>query len=403
MQSRNEGERNMSEFRINLKQAAGEVGTCRGLARSIGSIQSDLNRTMRSLDFSISQKERIRKRLEMQNDALKEEQRMVQRAASSLQEIVRCYEQTEKGLCGVRVDRLPQGQAAPPSPSWLEKLKQFLKENLDLEERLSVIKKLLKGCEKFGENDEAGIAEDVLSYFEDLMAFFLGDKKGITGAADFCDLTKSSIDVWKGLYDYYSDIYENARTGFFSDIGKRNVKIVGLTASLFGLCSSLLSATDGIGKKSIQSVIADYIDCGKDVFSVIKSGYELKHIKDAASLAKIKEGPWSALGIYMSIGEATAVAGAQIVRSQEKYYADGKWDIGDTGATMIDVSMAGVRGLVHSLTFGTDDLFFGWLQEQFGNHGDPNLNFAEQAAEGYKYLGELIGKNLGKWILSWRK
>ena len=91
----------MSEFRINLKQAAGEVGTCRGLARSIGSIQSDLNRTMRSLDFSISQKERIRKRLEMQSDALKEEQRMVQRAASSLQEIVRCYEQTEKGLCGV--------------------------------------------------------------------------------------------------------------------------------------------------------------------------------------------------------------------------------------------------------------------------------------------------------------
>ena len=91
----------MSEFRINLKQAAGEVKTCRGLARSIGSIQSDLNRTMRSLDFSISQKERIRKRLEMQSDALKEEQRMVQRAASSLQEIVRCYEQTEKGLCGV--------------------------------------------------------------------------------------------------------------------------------------------------------------------------------------------------------------------------------------------------------------------------------------------------------------
>ena len=55
-------------------------------------------------------------------------------------------------------------------------------------------------------------------------------------------------------------------------------------------------------------------------------------------------------------------------RSHEKYYADGQWDIGDTGATGIDVSMTGLYGLSHNLTLGADDWIFGLVDKLSGGN-----------------------------------
>ena len=228
-------------------------------------------------------------------------------------------------------------------------------------------------------------------------SFFSGDKKGLTGASDWCNLADSSIGVWTGLYDYFCDMYKGLKIGFFGDVAQKNVKVLGLSAGFLGLTASILSASNRLDNKQWQSIVADYVDCGKDMLSVIKSGYALKHIGDVKSLSEIKAGPWSALNIYSAIGEAGIQSISQGFRSHEKYYADGQWDMGDTGATGIDISMAGIYGISHSLTLGFDDLIFGAIDNATGGNGTADMSYFEKAAEGYKILANKCGEAIGNW------
>ncbi len=267
-------------------------------------------------------------------------------------------------------------------------------------EILSMIKTLLGGYDSWGKNGEAGILKDAISYIEDFSEFFFGDKKGLTGISNWCNLADSSADVWIKTYDYFASTYKGVTTGFFGEIAKRNVKIMGLSTGILGLAGSILSASDGIDEKKWQSVVADYIGCGKDVLSIVKSGYQLKHIKDVESLANLKAGPWSALGVYSAIGDAGIRVIEQGFRSHEKYYADNKWDLGDTGATCIDISLAGLYGISHTLTLGFDDFIFGAIDKATGGNGNQDMSYIEKSAEGWKILANNIGKGIGEW---WKK
>ena len=123
----------------------------------------------------------------------------------------------------------------------------------------------------------------------------------------------------------------------------------------------------------------------------------MKHIGDIKSLADIKAGPWSAMNVYTAIGNAALQSVSQGIRSHEKYYADGTWDLGDTGVTAIDVSMAGIYGLSHSLTLGLDDLIFGAIDGATGGNGNTDMTYYEKAAEGYKILASKCGEAIGDW------
>ena len=174
-------------------------------------------------------------------------------------------------------------------------------------------------------------------------------------------------------------MYKGLKTGFFGDVAQKNVKVLGLSAGFLGLTASILSASNGLDNKQWQSIVADYVDCGKDMLSVIKAG------------------PWSALNIYSAIGEAGIQSISQGFRSHEKYYADGQWDMGDTGATGIDISMAGIYGISHSLTLGFDDLIFGAIDNATGGNGTADMSYFEKAAEGYKILANKCGEAIGNW------
>lgn len=289
------------------------------------------------------------------------------------------------------------GPGGNPFSSWLDGLLADVQEEKDT---LSVVKLLLKGSDEWGNIGEAGILENMISYIEDYSAFFTGDKKGLTGASDWMNLADSSVGVWKEIYDYYYDMYEGVKTGFFGEVAKKNVKILGLSADFLGLTSSFLSASNGLDEKKWQSIVGDYIDCGKDIFLVAKSGYELKHIGDVKSLANIKAGPWSALDVYGAVINAGIQTVSQGFRSHEKYSADGQWDMGDTGATGIDISMAGVYGLSHSLTLGLDDLVFGVIDNATGGNGTDDMSYYEKAAEGYKILANECGDAIANWWTS---
>ena len=392
-----------------------QIGSrCKTVASRVDTIQSNFQRTVRQLDWDIrfesninSTATQIAKTLEQYSRTLETYQRFIEDA---LNEYVKLDEYKKTNLIdyisSIRVDpnvAVILGPGGNPFANWKDRISEIVFDTDEEKDLLSTVKTLLRGTDKWGDVDEAGVLEDVISYFESFTTFFSGDKKGLTGASDWCNLADSSIGVWTGLYDYFCDMYKGLKTGFFGDVAQKNVKVLGLSAGFLGLTASILSASNGLDNKQWQSIVADYVDCGKDMLSVIKSGYALKHIGDVKSLSEIKAGPWSALNIYSAIGEAGIQSISQGFRSHEKYYADGQWDMGDTGATGIDISMAGIYGISHSLTLGFDDLIFGAIDNATGGNGTADMSYFEKAAEGYKILANKCGEAIGNWWIGLTK
>ena len=386
-----------------------QIGSrCKTVASRVDTIQSNFQRTVRQLDWDIrfesninSTATQIAKTLEQYSRTLETYQRFIEDAHN---EYVKLDEYKKTNLIdyisSIRVYPNVAGILGPgdnPFANWKDRISEIVFDTDEEKDLLSTVKTLLRGTDKWGDVDEAGVLEDVISYFESFTTFFSGDKKGLTGASDWCNLADSSIGVWTGLYDYFCDMYKGLKIGFFGDVAQKNVKVLGLSAGFLGLTASILSASNRLDNKQWQSIVADYVDCGKDMLSVIKSGYALKHIGDVKSLSEIKAGPWSALNIYSAIGEAGIQSISQGFRSHEKYYADGQWDMGDTGATGIDISMAGIYGISHSLTLGFDDLIFGAIDNATGGNGTADMSYFEKAAEGYKILANKCGEAIGNW------
>ena len=382
-----------------------QIGSrCKTVASRVDTIQSNFQRTVRQLDWDIrfesninSTATQIAKTLEQYSKTLENYQRFIE---DTHNEYVKLDEYKKTNLIDyiypLKLETLPEPYICGPGNPFANR-KLIVFDTDEEKDILSTVKTLLRGTDKWGDVDEAGVLEDVISYFESFTTFFSGDKKGLTGASDWCDLADSSIGVWTGLYDYFCDMYKGLKIGFLGDVAQKNVKVLGLSAGFLGLTASILSASNRLDNKQWQSIVADYVDCGKDMLSVIKSGYALKHIGDVKSLSEIKAGPWSALNIYSAIGEAGIQSISQGFRSHEKYYADGQWDMGDTGATGIDISMAGIYGISHSLTLGFDDLIFGAIDNATGGNGTADMSYFEKAAEGYKILANKCGEAIGNW------
>lgn len=261
------------------------------------------------------------------------------------------------------------------------------------------IKTISKYQDKLMEQSEWGIFEKFLTFVQSFTGFFSEEKKGIVGIGDWFQLSDDGISLWTELYDYFRKMYKDQESYFFGDKVWKGTLELNVVADFLGLLAALSSASSGLEEKSGMTATADFLDCLKNITSISKSGYKLNHFKDAESLAEMKGGPWSALDVYKAIINSTIGSISQGVRSVETYYADGQWDAGDTGATGIDVTMAGLYGLSHELSFGLDDFIFGLVDRASGGNGTSDMSYVEKAAEGYKILGEMLGEALGDlWI-----
>ena len=388
-----------------------QIGSrCKNVASKVDTIQSDFQRTVRQLDWDIrfesninSTATQISKELEQYSRTLEAYQQFIEDACG---EYIKLDEYQKKSTLNnlitgsiklIDIQILGPGVNPFANRDFIltEKIKEYFSDIEEEKDLLSTVKTLLNGADKFGDDDEAGVLKDVISYIQDFTSFFNGDKKGLTGASDWCNLADSSIGLWTELADYFRKTADKYSLSFF--VTKKDVKALGVTSGFLGLVASVLSASDGLNTKQWQDIVADYTDCGKDILSVISSVYELKNIGNIKSLAEIKAGPWNALGVYSAIGEAGVQAISQGFRSHGKYYADGQWDLGDTGATGIDISMAGIYGLSHKLTGGLDDLVYGVIDSATDGNGTSDMSYYEKAAEGYKILANKCGEAIGNW------
>lgn len=365
----------------------------RSIAKEVDKIKFDFMVTINNLDWEIkyasdinNTANRIEKKIENHQISLKKYASFIEDSGARYIKLneydkeINNYEKSESKSPS-------QDENDDKVPEWVKKLLPFRDEK-EYENFLNYLKII-------GSN-EAGILRSAVSYFNDLFKFFSGDKKGLTGARDWFDLASSSASVWKYTYEYFCKTYNGLTTGFFGEVAQKNVKILGVSAGVLDLISSVISGFENFDEKKLQTKIADFLDSGKSVFSIYKAGYELKNFKDVKSLIT-KNGPWSPLDVYGAVVNSGVDTVSQALRSHEKYSADGVWDAKDTGATGVDASIAGIYSISHSLTLGLDDLIFAAVDKASGGNGTSEMSYVEKAAEGYKMLAEKIGQQVGSW------
>ena len=280
-------------------------------------------------------------------------------------------------------------------------VEDFLNGVNEKEELLSKLKTYLKISDKLGAAKVNGVLSKAVSYLEDFAKFFTGDMKGLTGAADLCKLTNSSSDLWEKAYSYFQKMYDGLNDGFFGKVAQRNVAGVALLGNVVGFLGKIASVNSGIDEKNGHEVAVGYVDVVGKTGDVTKSFNDLHKANKAvaamragkaADVLSIGSGVWNPADIYLSIFNGGVEMVSQGIKSHEKYSADSKWDLGDTGATLIDVSVAGFHGIINKLTFGLDDLILNSM----------GLN-AEKIADGIKDWSAETGKKLGYWILDFQK
>lgn len=415
----------MAKISIDPAKTTPCVTRLEDVARNLKELSGTLDDIRGNLGYKIAGQEQIAARLRDVSGQVVREETAVRSMRDGLERIVNQYQRTEAANLGQVVAEVANGRQNngpggftdnrlweliqqvssalqwPNLMQWLPRyaetggngvlryLEGILNSVKNEKDALSMVKGYLNASSTYGENKEAGILKNLVSYVENLVKFYTGDKKGLTGAKDLCDLTTSSVSLWKGAYDYFRNKYSGMTTGFFGNVANRNVNALGLGSSILGFMGSLASASDFDGKKW-QSIVAGYIDSGKDVISIFRSGYQLKHLSDLKNPLLMKDGVWTPLSVYSALGESALAVVSQGFKSHEKYYADGKWDLGDTGATGIDISLAGIYAIGHSLSFGLDDVVYGWIDKATGGSGTSDMSYLEQSMEGYKIAGQWI-------------
>ena len=253
-------------------------------------------------------------------------------------------------------------------------------------------KKISKFANKSTGSSIAGFSEKYLAFLNDFYALH-NQREGLAGASDVTSLASSSIDLQKEILEIISKMDDNTKSKFFAD--KQNVKSLGVVSGILGLTSSVMAATDGVDQKRVAVAIADYINVLDSAVTLNKELEKFVNANEKFHIGSsyLKTGSiWSPLDIYSTVASIGIKSSAQLVKSVDKYSADGKWDLKDTGETFIDTSMVGIKTFSNKLTFGLDDLIFGAIDQTGGKVG-----YVDQAIQGYKILANNIGTAIGNW------
>lgn len=370
-----------------------QIGTgCKTAASRVDTIETEFWRTIQKLDWDVRYEADINSTAKQISQKLEKQIAVLKNYQEFLNNTIETYRLLNDGDYNREMlSDLLQAQAEASVK--FDKSIQDKNSNSQFEEW---IKSILEWLDKTNSNEYAGITKDGLSYLEALYDYFTGDMKGLTGAEDWFDLCENSADLWKGLYDYLKEYY-NKTGSLFSITNQKKVAGVDIAGNIAGFISSIFGAVDTISSENMgaSGVISQILGTGDEAADIWKS--VMKFIQTGTSVEKV--GVYSAVDIYTSVIKSGFMAVSQAFDSVDKYSADGSWDLGDTGATGIDSAMAGLYGISHTLTFGADDLVFGFIDNLTGGNGNQDMSYFEKAAEGYKILADELGKKIGNlWI-----
>lgn len=387
----------MAQIYVEFKQLKSASQDVKKVSKNIKKIQSDFIKRVNQLDWEVRSRENLINRANKLSGELERYSNTVNSYSLFLDS---AYEQYNK------LDRIPQweliyagtkpidhtvtdnrGPKLGIDPKNLAmQLIDYIKNREKIRDRaFKEVKNILKFLDKAGDIESAGILKDIISYIEKTYGFFTGEKKGWSGAADYCGLFDSSVGLWKGFYDLAAGTLTEAqkkgiKTGLFSKKGETAVAGLNLAGDTFGFLEAIFEANSKFGENDIYNNAANYLESGDELFKVGKDIY---------GIAKTKVKPGASY-LYEATVSGVVDATAQTVRSIGKYSADGKWDSNDTAATGVDMSVAGLYGIVDSLSFGHADFIF---------HTDN----PQDIADGLKGWAEDTGTKIGHFIVDMKK
>lgn len=331
----------MTYFYINLKE--------------VQNANQNFDNAFQKLGISKSRFERVRRRIENEmpqlssnlmyiGTSLDEERKTGQKYQETLREIADFYKKYENEIL---VHKASAEEASENKSA--DKAVDPASENNSDRKIWELLKSLLKWADKTGNGAIADAAGNGLSYLESLYKFFTGEMKGITGAKDWCDLSDKSIGLWTALYEYLKKFYHE--TGdIFSAANQIRVKKLGLGGNVLDFIGSIFGAVDTIyNTKDIGTagIIGQLFETSGSVVDIWES---LEKLSDTNGVSE--GGIYSPLKFYTTIAKSYLSALGQGFISYEKYSADGVWDLKDTGATGLEMSVKGLYSMVSSLTFG---------------------------------------------------
>ena len=275
------------------------------------------------------------------------------------------------------------------------------------ESSIAITKAGLSWLDKAELSNKAGLGKEGLSYLESLykMCNFLatGDKRGLTGAENLCDLTDKSIGLWKELYDYYKG--KNDLSGLFSIVNQKKVEGLGIVGDSFGLVSDTLGVINKINSENIGTagIIGEVIELGENGIDIWSDVENLKHLGDAATNITTRAGVtglYSPLTFYTAAGKGVVSTVAQGFKSVEKYSADGVWDLRDTGQTLIDSGMSGLWAIGDVLSFGGLSAIGKATGISAESLAEGLGNLSRDLGVQLRNFGQDLGKQAGNYILN---
>ena len=205
----------------------------------------------------------------------------------------------------------------------------------------SIVKLFLWQNKQIDKSGNASLGNEGFSYLESLYKFYTGDKRGFTGAEDFCDLSDKSISFGAELYEYLRD-KDTFSTG------------LGIASNGFGLASDLFGVVDKMYSENLSFAgsAAEIISLGDGIIDIWGSIEKFEHVADTATNITTKAGTYSPLDLWTALGKTIVSTGSQAFKSIDKYSADGKWDTIDTARTGIESGVAGLYTMFDKLSLG---------------------------------------------------
>ena len=384
----------MSEFAVAFGAVRSVSEGYAGRKAQLAEAALEALRIKQGLTFEVRQRERIDARFNSLSSRLMEDSRTAGRFGQTLREAVSLYQAAEKqlleGASSVPLleQILSQTGAEGPMGQKIQDIWSFIRDMLDQPGK--TFSDFLKSLENIP------VVGSIASYYNRLVEFFGGDMTGLTGALALAGFGQSSIALWTEGYDLAKNYY-HATDGIFNLKGQRAAGYIGLAGSGMGLVAAAVQAA-GTRGKSAGEVVSGYLQMGQASVPFIRDAYQLEHLKDVKSLAN-GGGLISPAAAYSAVAESAFATVGQAAESISEYSADGEWDLGDTGATLIDSSIDGLYTMANSLTGGVLDAVGDQINFWMGGEPlAPGESYGDRIADAVKDTAEEIGKAIGNGI-----
>ena len=360
----------MNKWKVDTRALVSSSSNLKKSVNQLKKISDGLEKQKNLSYLSFDGNELLQKRIDTLSDEIFQYVDKMQEMENALENISSIYQKVEKQIL-----EQEEGTSIVLSK----------KNTVDKDYLGSLIKKILKFTSKVSDNKDIGAISANFSYLYSVYNFFylLNGKTFGEKFADWCDMGKNSSGVLSAIYKWYkNDLTQKEKWNEIEGIklGKK-VAGVAVAGSILGLIGKIVEASNKENTTTMGR-IADGLEAGTGITDFVKSLYELKNYE---KLSKIKSGIHSTAGKWVVLCDTTLSFLGQTFRSVDKYYADGIWDMGDTGKTGVEASIKGLDSLASGLTFGLFSL------ETFGTSPEETIKAMETFAEG---IGEWIGKKI---------